>query len=154
MCDAELASCTESGGWCNVREAGKLLLDGAAEVRVFDNRVDRQLLRELRVELRAEGRSGESSQGEREGTHVARVGGALDARLERRLYLLLHELLEVDVLGKKRVRLDRLGTGDAQSLLRVAGEEASQERASVGGDLVAESQRVGQDLRRIDVSTK
>ena len=83
------------------------------------------------------------------GTHVARVGGALDAGLERRLDLLLHELLEVDVLGKEGVCPDRLGARDAQALLRVAREQAREERARVGRDFVAEAQRVGEDLQDV-----
>ncbi|PAK71565.1 hypothetical protein B8W95_13835, partial [Staphylococcus pasteuri] len=61
---------------------------------------------------------------EKRGAHVARICCRFHVGLERRLDLFLHELFKVDVLGKERVRLDRLGAGDSQPLLRVAGQEA------------------------------
>lgn len=52
------------------------------------------------------------------------------------------------MLRKERVRLDRFGASDAEALLRVAREQTGEERPGVGRDLVAEPQRIGQDLRR------
>lgn len=83
---------------------------------------------------------------EERAAYVARICCRFHVGLERRLDLFLHELFKVDVLGKERVRLDRLCARDAEPLLRVAREEARQERARVGRDLVAEAERVGQDL--------
>lgn len=83
---------------------------------------------------------------EERAAYVARICCRFHVGLERRLDLFLHELFKVDVLGKERVRLDRLGASDSQPLLRVAGQEAGEERAGVGRNLVAKPERVGQDL--------
>lgn len=52
------------------------------------------------------------------------------------------------MLGEEWVTLDLLSAVDSQSQCGVASEETSEKRASVGRDLVAELEGVGQDLRR------
>lgn len=96
-------------------------------MRVVDDRVHRRLGRELLVE-------------------VARVDGARDGRLKRRLDLLGDEPLPVDVPSEKRMVLDVERTVDAQPLGRVPIEEPDEERAGLGANLLREAERVLQNL--------
>lgn len=69
-----------------------------------------------------------------------------NAGLERRLDLLLEELLKVDMLPKERVPLNLVCAIHAQSASRVAREETGEYAACVGADLRAKDERILQDF--------
>ena len=69
-----------------------------------------------------------------------------NSRLERRLNLLLPQLLEIYVSGEEGVVLDLLGAIHAESPRRVTIEQSSEQRSSFGTALVREAKRVRKDL--------
>ena len=71
---------------------------------------------------------------------------ACDAGLERRLYLLLHEFVEVDVLREEGVLLDVVRAVHAQAMGGIARQQTGEDTPRLRADLVAEDKRVLQNL--------
>ena len=76
---------------------------------------------------------------------------ARHARLERRLDLLLDELLEVDVVCKEGVRSDLLRSVDSETLRRVSREETGEDTAGLDPAIVSKYQRIRQNLLVHDI---
>jgi hypothetical protein len=98
-------------------------LDRLRQLRSLDDRIEWLLRREHGVE-------------------IGHVHGAAHAGLERRLDLLLREAPPGDDLLEERVSLDLLRAVHAQTLRRVARQQAGQDRARAGGDFVWEDERI------------
>lgn len=105
----------------------ELSLHGLRQLRALHDTVQRRLRREHGVE-------------------VAHVHRARNARLERRLDLLVHEFLKVDVLREERVLLDLVCAVHTQTVVRVTREQSGEDAARVRADLVAEPEGLLQDL--------
>lgn len=71
---------------------------------------------------------------------------ASDARFERRLYLLLQELFEINMVAEKGMSLDFLGTIDAESLGRISCKEACKNAACFRFKFGSKPKRVVKDL--------
>jgi hypothetical protein len=92
-------------------------------LRSFLVRVHRRLGSELRVE-------------------VGDVHRTRDARLERRLDLLVHESIKVNMILEEWVSLDLLGTLAPQALGGVTCDESRQNGASLIGEVLREGERI------------
>ena len=108
------------------RRTFELGLDRLGQLRALDHRIEGLL-------------------GRKDSVEIGHIHGAADARLERGLNLLLCEPVPVDLV-EERVALDLFGAVYAQTLRRVAREEAGEDRSRTGGDPVWEEERVAQDL--------
>ncbi len=84
--------------------------------------------------------------GVRDRTAQTRYTGAYHwaqhAGLERRLDLLLNELLEVNMVGKEGMRSDLFCPVDSQALRRVSGEETSEDASRLCANIIAKDERV------------
>jgi hypothetical protein len=72
--------------------------------------------------------------------------GTHDRWLERRLELLLPQLLEIDMTRKERMVPNILCSPDTQSLCRIPVEQLSKEITSFRAHSIGESKWVGQDF--------
>ena len=109
------------------RRTSKLSLHSLRELRALDDAVERLLCGEDGVEVRDVDRAG-------------------DGRLERRLNLLLEQLVEIDVFRKEGISLDLFRAVDTKPLCWVARKQASEDAARLRAYVVAEDERVLQDL--------
>lgn len=69
-----------------------------------------------------------------------------NTRLERRLYFLLIQLLEVNVVPEEWMLLDLLSAIDPQALRGVARKQTRQNATSGCSDVIPENKRIAQDL--------